>query len=342
MRVAVKNRIISSFLMLVLGFLLIVPNAFATDSKTIFDVLNHTEVLKVNMELDLSAILENRRNDDSYPATLRFVDEQGNPQDWSLNIHLRGNFRRIHCAEMPPLKLDFSKKDLEKAGLAPFDDLKLVNYCMGDDREDKEALVKEYLTYKLYNQLTEASYRVQMLKINFKDINTGQTRTQFAFLIEDTAQLKARIAAQKLDEFRVIEKERFDPFHLKASTLFQYMIGNKDWGVTFSKNVKYLSKEEKVIPVPYDFDFATIVGASYTKTKKDAKALIDKRIYLGFYEEMESLRPIIDQFVNKRESMNEIILNCTFLRTGAKKEMIAYLDLFFENTENIKFAEHEI
>lgn len=337
-----KNRIISAFLFLVLSLFSIVLNASDATSKTIFDVLNYSEVLKVDLELDLNSIIDNRRDQKDYPAAMSFVDEQGNQQNWDLNIRLRGNFRRMHCAEMPPLRLDFSKKDLEKAGLAQFDDLKLVNYCMGDDREAKDALVKEYLTYKLYNQLTDASYRVQMLKINFKDINTGETRTQMAFLIEDTAQLKTRIEAEKINEFRVIEKERFDAYHLKAATLFQYIIGNKDWGVTFSKNVKYFGKENKVIPVPYDFDFATIVGASYTTTKNDAKALIDKRIYVGFPEEMERLQPVIDEFVMKREAMNELIRNCKLLRTSSKKEMIAYLDLFFENTTNIKFGVHEI
>ncbi|MCB9349767.1 MAG: hypothetical protein H6573_19980 [Lewinellaceae bacterium] len=67
-------------------------------------------------------------------ATLSFLDKQGNRQEWPLDISLRGKFRRMHCKDMPPLRLDFSKKDLEEAGLAQFDDLKLVNYCMGDDR----------------------------------------------------------------------------------------------------------------------------------------------------------------------------------------------------------------
>lgn len=342
MRVVVKNQMIGVGLGLVLSLFSIVLHGANTNSETIFDILNYSEVLKVNLEFDFSAAIENRRDDKEYPASMRFVDEQGFEQNWSLNVRLRGNFRRIHCDEMPPLRLDFSKKDLEKAGLAQYDDLKLVNYCMGDDRTAREALVKEYLTYKLYNQLTDASYRVQMLKINFKDVNSGETRTQMAFLIEDTAQLKARIEAKKLDEFRVVEKERFDPFHLKAATLFQYIIGNKDWGVTFSKNVKYLSKEDKVIPVPYDFDFATIVAAPYTATRNDAKALVDKRIYLGFPEEMDGLQPVIDEFIMKREAMNELILNCKLLRASSKKEMIGYLDLFFENTDNIKFAEHEI
>lgn len=342
MSVVAKNQIVSVVLGLVLSSFSIVLQAANSGSETIFDILNFSEVLKVDLEFDVDAAVENRRDNKDYPATLSFVDEQGYQQEWSLNVRLRGNFRRIHCAEMPPLRLDFSKKDLGKAGLAQFDDLKLVNYCMGDDRAAKEALVKEYLTYKLYNQLTDASYRVQMLKINYKDVNSGVTKTQMAFLIEDTAQLKTRIEAQKLDEFRVVEKERFDQFHLKAATLFQYIIGNKDWGVTFSKNVKYLSKEDKVIPVPYDFDFATIVGAPYTVTRNDAKALTDKRLYVGFPEEMDRLQPVIDEFVMKREAMNELILNCKLLRTSSKKEMIGYLDLFFENTANIKFAEHEI
>lgn len=195
MRRLVRNLDFIAFPFMVFILLLAGPKASATSPEGIFDVLNYTEVLEIGLSFDLTSVLEKRREDKDYPATLSFLDKQGNRQEWPLNISLRGKFRRVHCKEMPPLRLDFSKKDLEKAGLAQFDDLKLVNYCMGDDRQAREALVKEYLSYKLYNQLTEASYRVQMVKINFKDINTGKTRTQLGFLIEDTAQLRARIGA---------------------------------------------------------------------------------------------------------------------------------------------------
>lgn len=339
----VRNQIFIAPSFIVVVLLSAVSTALATTPKSIFDVLSYPEVLEIDLSFDLESAIEERREEKDYPAALSFLDEQGNRQEWPLNISLRGKFRRVHCKEMPPLRLDFSKKDLKKAGLAEFDDLKLVNYCMEDDRAAREALVKEFLTYKLFNQLTEVSFRVQMVKINFKDINTGKTKKQLGFLIEDAAQLRARIGAEKINSLRVTEKEQFHPYYLKVTALFQYMIGNKDWGLTFAKNVKYIRKEDKVIPVPYDFDFAGIVGAPYTTARENVEqSMIYGRAYKGFREEMEMLQPVIDEFLAKREALIDTIRNCSFLKSSSKKEMIAFLEFFFKNPQDITFGEVQI
>lgn len=310
----------------------------ATSSSTsIFDLLSYQEVIKMDLSFDLNAVRENRRLDSLYKGNLAFSDEMGRPQSWEVKISLRGRFRRMHCQEMPPLRIDFSKKDLAKAGLAPFDDLKLVTYCMDDDPIAKEALLKEYLAYKLYNEITTVSYRVQLASITFRDISTDQNITQYAFLIEDNAQLRDRIGASKVDTFRVTEKESFEPYHLRATSLFQYMIGNKDWGLTFSKNVKYLNKGDKVVVVPYDFDFAALVGAPYNTPIEGNDAEYFSRAYLGFKEDFSALQPAINEFVNKRDRLNQIIKSCKLLKSSTRKAMITYLDHFFENIDDLDF-----
>ncbi|NRB47819.1 MAG: hypothetical protein HRU41_09090 [Saprospiraceae bacterium] len=314
--------------------------AATTEEETIFDVLNYAEVVKVDLSYDVRAVDENRRDDSSYPGTLSFRDQQGSKQDWKVNISLRGAFRRIHCDERPPLRIDFRKEDLEEQGLLPFDDFKLVTYCMGDDIVAKEALVREYLAYKLYNELSDISFRAQLLKINFKDINTGETKSQLGFIIEDTAQLRARSNSSKSEEKRILNKEEFDSYYLQTTALFQYMIGNTDWGLTYSKNIKYFRKDNKVIPVPYDFDFAVIVDAPYAVPRDDNDGDYHYgRLYRGFKEETQVLQPVIDNFISKKEGLVNVIRNCKQLRPGSRRKMIAYLMSFFENPQQIEFAE---
>lgn len=317
--------------------------ATSKQQNSIFDVLNYAEVVKVDLSYDLTAASENRRDTRAYPGMLGFRDEQGNKQSWEVNVTLRGAFRRIHCDEMPPLRIDFRKKDLEQEGLLPFDDFKLVTYCMGDDVVAKEALVREYLAYKLYNELSDISFRVQLLRINFKDSNTGETKTHLGFIIEDTAELRARTGSSKSDEKRIVNKEQFDPYYLQTAALFQYMIGNTDWGLTFSKNIKYFHKDNKVIPVPYDFDFAVIVNAPYAAPKEDNNGDYHYgRLYRGFKEEPNVLQPVIDNFVAKKQDLVEVIRNCKQLRPGSRRKMIDYLTSFFENPQQIEFAEGTI
>ena len=155
--------------------------------------------------------------------------------------------------------------------------------------------------------------------------------------------LRLTFVNQAIIKFGVGNIYRLSRYDLKTTTLFQYMIGNKDWGLTFSKNVKYLDRKDKVIVVPYDFDFSALVGASYTTPKKGAsQAFVHGRVYQGFEEELISMQPVIDKFVAKRNNLNDVILNCKWLRSGAKKEMIAYLDFFFDNTDSLEFTANSL
>lgn len=321
-----------------IGILLLFNYAKAQDSS-IFDLINYQEVIKINLSFDLSCLQENRRDKEDHPGILQFIDQNGQKQNWQVDIRLRGRFRRQRCQEMPPLTIDFSKKELLKAGLAPFDDMKLVTYCMDNDQAAREALIREYITYKLYNQLTEMSFRVQLVKMTVKDTGSGKKTTQMAFLIEDTAQLRDRLGAKKMEDFRVRHKIQFQPHALRMTTLFQYMIGNQDWGLTISKNVKYLMRANQVIVVPYDFDFSALVNASYAMPAEGMeKPLTYGRAYLGFQEDPKDLRSTFNEMLGKRTKMIQVIRQCKYLRATAKKEMEAYLNFFFEQSADLSFA----
>lgn len=319
--------------------LLSLPNYTVAQETSIFDLINYQEVIRINLSFDLSSLQENRRNSQAYPGSLSFTDESGQQQQWKVDLSLRGRFRRQRCQEMPPLKIDFSKKELLSSGLAPFDDLKLVTYCMDNDQTAREALIREYLTYKLYNQLTEISFRVQLVKITITDTRTSKKRTHLAFVIEDTAQLRARIGAKKVEDMLVRNKRQFEPHTLRMTTLFQYMIGNQDWGLTIAKNIKYLMRGDQVVVVPYDFDFSVIVAASYAMGQEIIeKPLTYGRAYLGFQEDPNDLRLTFNEMLSKKEALLNVIRKCRYLRAPAKKEMKAYINFFFEHYLDLNFS----
>lgn len=332
---------------LFLLLLLLLPSvAVLADSKPgqkgIFEVIGHKEVVNIELSFDMEELLADRNSDDKHPAELRFKDEHGDWQNWDLKVNVRGKFRRIKCNELPPLKLNFKKKDLEAAGLADFDDFKLVTYCVDDYNAAKELLLKEYLVYKMYNQLTDQSFRVQLLNITYKDTKTGSKKRQMGFLIEDAAQLRARIDAEKSEVERAIEAERFDPQVTRTVALFEYMIGNTDWQITLSKNVKYVAKDDILIPIPYDFDFSGVVGASYAtySLKKYGQSTLYNRVYQGFETTTTTeLKETMAYFQEKKDEIYNVIYQFKRLGPDARQQMINYLDTFFETKENIKFKD---
>lgn len=334
------NKCILS-LIIFLGLSQIAFSNNGSPEEGIFDLWNYQEVMELKMTFDLDRVFNDRRGGEQHPAEISFEDANGSLQNWAAKVGVRGNFRRQKCDETPPLKINFKKGDLRDAGLAEFDDFKLVTHCIDDYQNARELLLREYLIYRMFNQLTDYSFRVQLVKITYEDVNTGKRKKQMGFLIEDAAQLRARIDADKVDEVRIINQDKFETDYRQLVAMFQYMIGNADWGITHSKNIKYVEKGQKIFPVPYDFDFAGLVGAPYM-TPASHHGLTSRfdRVYLGFERETTDLENTIKLLEESKKTLYNTVADLKLLKWSSRKIMLNYLDTFFENTEEIHFADN--
>ncbi len=341
-----NKRKTTRLILFLLTILLLVSNttlSIANTNPSIFDVMSHTEVLDLTIETNWRAFDENRRSKTDYPATIHFKDQYGNSNKWLLKVRLRGNFRRMQCAEIPPLKLNFKKKALAAAGLAKFDDYKLVTHCITDKATAKELVLREFLAYKLYHNLTENSFRVQLLNITFKNTKTGETVQQMGFLIEDTAELRNRIGAEKVEETYNLPLASFHQDQVRQVATFQYAIGNFDWSLSTGRNLKFVRKADKILAIPYDFDFAVFVDAPYAtlnttiglKTKAD-------RIYLGFKEALPNLTPMLAIFKEQQPAFLQIIHDAKLLKGKTRRALQKYLNSYFDNYQFIKWPVYQL
>ncbi|MEM1121144.1 MAG: hypothetical protein AAGJ18_11900 [Bacteroidota bacterium] len=322
------------------GCLTVFAFVAATAQESIFDVMNHKEVLSVTLEADFAALDSARRSAEEYKAVLTFEDETGTAQKWNVKLETRGNYRRLKC-EMVPLKINFKKKDLKAAGLKKYDDMKLVTHCVSSKGEAKALLQKEYLAYKLYNEITEYSYRVQLLKINYVDVNSGKKTKHWAFLIEDTAELKDRIGAtEKVEQYLNLPRDTFHDGLLKITSVYQYLIGNSDWDLQMGRNLKYFIKDDKVILIPYDFDFSGLVNASYAIPNPNyGIPTVKTRIFLGFPEDATKLKGTLSYFKTKREKLYEVVNAFRVLDESGREDVLFYLNGFYENLNDIVLAQ---
>ena len=329
---------LKGWLSVVLLFGSVLANA-QSEVPSIFDDMHFQEVLEVTLTADFQQLDTARRNPHKFPGTLRYVDAKGTPREWPVKLKQRGNFRRLRC-EMVPLKIEFKKKDLRAAGLADFDDMKLVTHCVSNKSEARALVQKEYLAYRLYNELTEMSYRVQLLKINYVDSNSGDRQKRWAFLIEDSAQLEHRIgASEKVENGINLPRDTFHGGLRRMVATYQYMIGNSDWDVKVGRNLKFYAKNGKVIPVPYDFDFSGFVDAPYAIPNPNY--LIESvrdRIYLGFPKDLEHLNGTLSYFKTKRSDLLEKIDAFHWLSADSRQELIAYIDHFYQTMRDIQPA----
>lgn len=306
-----------------------IPNDHFT--KSIFDVLAQKEVLEMSLSTDLGHLIENRKKEIEQPATLAYKNERGENVSYEIKITPRGKFRRRTC-DFPPLKLKFPKSGLTAQGLSSHNDLKLVTHCLDNKAIGNEQLLKEYLAYRLYNLLTDKSYRVQLVEITYTD-SEGKNGKQkrYGFLIEDTDEMAERLGGLECDCMNPLpETVNGDEERLMAT--FQYMIGNADWSSEMNRNLKVVQTLNGANTlVPYDFDFTGWVSPNYARLNSnyDLKSM-KERIYLGFPASDGELWETINYLRSKRTDMIAEIKDFKLLSMTAREQMLSYLDEFFE------------
>ncbi len=266
-------------------------------------------------------------------ATMTLPDKTSITGD--IGVAPRGVFRRDYC-KIPPMMLDFRRTPGSQ--FSSLGKLKLVLGC-GTTSSDEELLLKEYIAYKIYNLLEEKSFRVRLMKVNYSDIK-GKFKpfTQYAFLIEDDGDLARRNGCQKKTHGSYLT-EATDRSTMTMVAIYQYMIGNTDWAVPNEHNIKLIFDKSKPnyppYAVPYDFDYAGLVDASYAVPNEIiGTEKVTERVYRGFPRSMEEIQLVLDVYRRKKESILSLVRNFSLLSERTKKGMVSYLEEFFRMIES--------
>lgn len=294
-------------------------------------------ITQVTLTTDVDSLADNKFRDFEIPSTFSY-HANGKEVTWNVKISPRGKSRKMIC-DMPPFLLNFSKDELKKEGLkTKHDKLKLVNYCK-DGKKYQYYLLREYLIYKMYNIITENSFNVKLVNVNYVDAqNDIKPESQYSFLIEDTDELADRLKAKEENKFGM-SADSCNSFDYNVLCLFQYMIGNTDWNLALSHNTKFIKKKksEKLIPVPYDFDYSGLVNADYSVPNPDYFQYdVRHRIYIGEYPPDEEMEKVIQLFKDKKKEIYALINDFELLDKGWRKDMIHYLDKFYKYLNNPK------
>lgn len=291
--------------------------------------------LKMVLMTDMNNLVNNRRFDEYQPASLSFYETDGKVSNWDARVKLRGRFRRMNC-DFPPLKLDLDKDELEARGLARQDQFKLVTHCL-DDEQGQQNILREYLGYKLYNVLTDQSFRVKLVEVTYMDVSGSmEPLTRYGFLIEDVDEMADRLRGEEY-EMMNIPGESFDPYQCMLQSMFQFMIANSDFDMAMARNVKFvkLDYSEKVLAVPYDFDFSGLVNASYAIPDPNTnQQSITDRIYKGEKCSDTVVRYTVDYMQSKKEDLLAEIDRTPMLDRSSRRHATKMVESFFHILES--------
>ena len=116
--------------------------------------------------------------------------------------------------------------------------------------------------------------------------------------------------------------------------VFQAMIGNHDYTVGGSHNVKWFSCQGNplLVPVPYDFDFCGFVNAEYARPLPDYRQLqqVTDRMYLGRAQNRDDLEAALALVRSHREELLRTVEEFEPLSRGSRRHLVSYLEQFLD------------
>jgi hypothetical protein len=289
------------------------------------------EPIEITLRFDITEFRKSKFKKENQDAIMTYYLNGKDTVSRNIKLRSRGNFRLQYC-DFPPIRLNLDKEDLPGDEFNEIDKIKLVTHCKvgGGDY-----VLREYLVYKLFNVLTDQSFKVRLVKIKY--INSrkpDKPDIEEAFLIEPTEFLSKRLNSTEITPERFSQKF-VKPEVMDRVAVFNYMIGNYDWSVPVLHNLAAFSPRNFEYPnlglvVPYDFDYSGIVNTSYAVPPETLPIkTVRERLYLGICRSEEDFRKTLNVFLEKKQEFYKVINEFPYLKKSSKKEMTAYLDTFY-------------
>ena len=237
------------------------------------------DMLKVTISAPFKRIFQSRSLEEEEVGTFRYIDEAGQEQQFNIQIRARGKSRREpSTCNIPPIRLNFKKSETKDTLFDKQDKVKLVTHCKTDSVVHEQAVLREYLVYRLFNLVTDRSFRVRLLDITYEYSDTSHRPMQeYGFLIEHKSRLGKRIDAKPVEIIGPTKLESLHGDFVNLATTFHYLIANVDFStfaaseeedcchnhVLFGEGEGEGEGEERYYSIPYDFDMAGFVSAEY-------------------------------------------------------------------------------
>lgn len=337
-------RLASCLLLLILS-----PAAGAAAPDPLFQ---SDEPLRFAIAGPFATLMRERPDDEELDGTAAWTEADGTPVEVSVQLRTRGNFRRDsgNCP-FAPLRLDFRGSEVEGTLLDGQDKLKLVTHCRDRSSRYEQLVLREYLTYRMLNTVTDLSYRVRLLQITYHDTDGVRNDVEtWAFLIEHKDRFDNRTGLEALDIERVSLSE-LDPAFSNLIAVFQYLIGNTDYspiaaaeGVSCCHNTHPYARDGGAVhSIPYDFDMSGMVDAPYAVPNPRFRLRsVRDRQYRGRCRFIDHLPASLERFQAARETLYSLVADEPLLTASSRRGLKSFLDSFYRTIDNERAVDRRL
>ncbi|MBE0680001.1 MAG: hypothetical protein IH592_14665 [Bacteroidales bacterium] len=319
------------------------------DQKTprrYLSLFEEEDMLDVSLRFDIAKFLKKADRDQSIDGIMTMHFSKTDSLESKVTLKYRGQSRFERC-RYPPTRITFKKSLYEVSDSGRIKKMKLVNQCQQGSVYG-DYVIREYLVYKLYNVVTDTSFRARLISLNFIDSeNKRKTITQYGILIEPEGLLEHRLNLLEV-RTKALSMRHMNPALMDRIAIFNYMVSNWDWSVPGQHNISVFTslKPELAglgIPVPFDFDLTGVVNADYAipppglgiETNRD-------RMFSGICRTREVYQGELMSFLEKKEEFYSVVNDFPYLSKAEKRDIIVFLDQFFDRLEKPKSLDNII
>lgn len=320
-------------------YLLSLPIAAAPASEPPDPLFLSHDILEVRLLAPFARIMEMRESEEEFDGRLEYADAAGEPVEIDVGIRARGNYRmREQVCRFAPLRLNFRKKQTRDSLFHKQDKIKLVTDCIDGSERYEQSLLREYIAYRILNELTDVSFRVRLLRITYVDTDgRGADRNAFGIIVEHEDRLAKRLGLGVVEIARTWPND-LQPDYTNIVSLFHYLIGNTDFSPVYGPdevcchNHVLMGREGDLLySVPYDFDHAGLVNAPHAKPNPRFRLRnVRQRLYRGRCINNDRLENTIALYRQKRAEILGLIRDQAGFDKRVRHSVMDYVDAFYK------------
>ena len=332
--------------------------ASAQDDNELDPLFASDEIIDVEIEAPFGLLTSERPDEEELTGKFRYTADDGSLVEFDVAVRTRGRLRRTKkVCRFPPLRLNFKKSDVKGSLLDKQDRLKVVTHCR-KQKPYEQAVISEYLAYRIFNLLSHASYRARLLRATYTYTDDDRQVQSYAIFIEHKDRLEKRLNAktiqvddpdtEKIEKAMVQDLRRPD---LNLTSVFQYLIGNTDFSPVKAAPDEDCCHNQTIFAlegapnytVPYDFDQAGLVDAPYAvPSPQFGLRSTRERRYRGRCVNNGYLPATLRLFNDKRDDIEALVRNQRELTKGTARRMLVFIKQFYETINKPKRLDREI
>ena len=318
-------------------FMLAVIFAFLTTQAHAAPLFDDNAILAIELHGPRQDLIKERKREEDWPYKL--VKQSG---IHNVQLRARGN-SRLRICPLPPLRVEFDGVENRETIFDGLEKLKLVMPCRRGDAAQANVF-EEYLAYRIFNLITDHSYRVRLLQMTFvesEESKTSEHEVSFGFAVEPRQVFADRVNGEAAN-VPGVSLASLNRQHMAEVYIFQYLIGNTDWSLVTADgdevcchNGEILDIDQDRFYIPYDFDLSGLVDASYAYPDASLRIRdVTKRLYRGFCLPREDLQTALVAIKQKKSDILQELNDLPGMQEKAQEKTRKFLDAFFEDAED--------